>query len=166
MSAAVELSRLFPVERARDGAHVVVEATEAECEALTRRMGVNAVKSLRCTFDLRAEEADTIAAQGLLTAEIVQNCVVTLEPFESVIEEEFRVRFVPEGEEIPDLDIEADDEIVYAGNQIDLGEAASEQLALALDPFPRKPDAVLPDGAGEQQTSPFAALAKFRDPPP
>ena len=35
----------------------------------------------------------------------------------------------------------------YGGDSIDLGAALAEQLALALDPYPRKPGAKLPAGS-------------------
>ena len=75
-----------------------------------------------------------------------------------------RVRFVPEGREDPELDPDSDDEIPYSGVAIDLGEAAAEQLALMLDPYPRKPGADLPAAADDSQTSPFAALARLKRP--
>ena len=49
-----------------------------------------------------------------------------------------------------------------AMEQLDLGEAAAEQLALALDPYPRAPDAVLPDIPDEPEVLPFATLASLR----
>ena len=53
---------------------------------------------------------------------------------------------------------------------IDLGEAAAETLLLALDPYPRAPnaDAVLreagvkPEGEEEREPGPFAALAALK----
>ena len=52
---------------------------------------------------------------------------------------------------------------------IDVAEAVAEELALSLDPFPRKPGASLkgtpwavPED-GEGKPHPFAALAKLRD---
>jgi hypothetical protein len=48
------------------------------------------------------------------------------------------------------------------GAVADLGEALAEQLALALDPYPRAPDAALPPEAEEAPASPFARLAALR----
>ena len=93
-----------------------------------------------------------------------QSCVVSLEDFDSELAERFSVRFVPEGRESPELDLEADDEITYQGASIDLGEAASEQLALALDPFPRKPGAELQSVGDGPSGGAFAALGKLRPP--
>ena len=44
---------------------------------------------------------------------------------------------------------------------LDLGEAAAEQLALSLDPYPRAPGAELPEVATEAEANPFAALRRM-----
>ncbi len=92
---------------------------------------------------------------------MVQVCVVTLDEFAQPVQERFTVLFVPAGTETEDDDPEAPDQIPYEG-VIDLGEAAAEQLALALDPYPRRPDA--PELADEHGDAggPFAALAALR----
>ena len=88
--------------------------------------------------------------------------MVSLEEFEATQRETFKLRFVPAGMEIDDQDPESDDEIPFDGGVIDLGEAAVEQLALDLDPFPRMPGAKLPDEPEPANVSPFAALAALR----
>ena len=88
--------------------------------------------------------------------------MVTLDEFPQEIGEDFAVRFVPAGTE-SDEDPESEDEIPYESGLIDLGEATIEQLALALDPYPRKPGAALPEEAEPEDESPFAALARLRD---
>jgi uncharacterized protein YutE (UPF0331/DUF86 family) len=59
------------------------------------------------------------------------------------------------------------DTVFYSGGAIDLGEAAAETLALALDPFPRSPAAAAAlKEAGvlsEEEAGPFGALAGLRD---
>jgi uncharacterized metal-binding protein YceD (DUF177 family) len=161
---APEMPRPYPITRIGNGARFVVEARPDECGKLARRMNIDALHSLTCGFDLKRAPGDTIEAAGVLHARIRQVCVVSLEPFDSDIVEEFSVRFVPEGRESDDLDLESADEIGYAGGTLDLGEAASEQLALALDPFPRKPGAELPSSLASVDDSPFAALLKLRTP--
>ncbi len=42
----------------------------------------------------------------------------------------------------------------FVDGTLDLGEAAAEQLALALDPYPRAPDAVLPDMPEDAEAQP------------
>ncbi len=159
-----EMSRPFPTTRIGAGAVFVVDAKPAECRALAARMGVEAILSLSCRFDLRRGESDTVAASGALRARVRQVCVVSLEPFEAEMAEDFAIRFVPEGRESDELDLESDDEVTYAGGVLDLGEAAAEQLALALDPFPRRPGAELPEVALGDEGSPFSALSKLLPP--
>jgi uncharacterized metal-binding protein YceD (DUF177 family) len=160
-AVAPEMRRPFPVARIGDGACVDVEATPAELAALARRMGIPSIAALTCRFDLRRADGDAVHARCSLRARLQQICVVTLESFDSDLQEDFRLRFVPAGTESEEIDPEDDDEIGYDGGILDLGEAASEQLALALDPFPRKPGAELPDDQADRQAGAFAALARL-----
>ncbi len=148
-----------------------IVATPAECTAVARRLMIPGVAALSCDFRLTPAGDGTVLAQGRLTARVTRECVITLELFDAEIAELFRVRFVPELQlaelqlaEVEDdlLDLEGDDEIGYAGSHINLGEAAVEQLALALDPYPRMPGATLEEGdeAEESTASPFSALAR------
>ncbi len=156
-----ELSRPLAADRVGPaGLSERVDATPAECAALAARMRIPAVHALSCTFRLRPLPGATLEADGTLTASVTQECVVTLDAFEQDVSERFVVRFVPEGREGDDPDPEAPDEIPYAGAVIDLGEAAAEQLALALDPYPRKPGAELPEAAPDPEEHPFAKLAR------
>jgi uncharacterized metal-binding protein YceD (DUF177 family) len=160
-----ELPRPLPVDRVgAAGLDFTVTATPAECAAMARRLGVPDVAALSCAFRLRPDPGGVVLAEGRLQARLTQICVVSLDPFPVRLDERFRLRFVPEGREDPELDPESDDEIPYAGVAIDLGEAAAEQLALVLDPYPRKPGADLPAPPQDDAASPFAALARLRRP--
>jgi hypothetical protein len=154
-----------PLSLDRIGPHgldLAVEATPVECAALAERMQVPAVHGLSCTFHLIREGRDKVLARGHLRATVTQTCVVTLEDFDQDLQETFQVRFVPAGEETEDVDPEADDEIPFEGNLLDLGEAAAEQLALAIDPYPRMPGAEMPEEATDEDQNPFSALAGLR----
>ncbi|MCW3473950.1 YceD family protein [Limobrevibacterium gyesilva] len=158
-----ELHRPLSVDRVTaSGLEAVVEASDSERAALARRLGIPDVLALTCRFRLTPSQGGVVMAEGVLRGRLVRVCVVSLDAFEADVEERFRVRFVPAGTESDDLDPESDDEIGYSGSVIDLGEAAAEQLALGLDPYPRKPDADLPEAARAQDESPFAALARLR----
>jgi uncharacterized metal-binding protein YceD (DUF177 family) len=137
-----------------------IAATEAECAALAARFDLPALRSLQVRFRLRRDDGARVVAEGRLRAALVRTCVVSLEPFEVAVDETFRVAFVPEGDESEVFDPQADDEIPYAGGAIDLGEAAAEQLALTLDPYPHKPGVALPEDATSGRESPFAVLAR------
>ena len=93
---------------------------------------------------------------------MVQTSVLSLEPFEASIAEDFTCVFVPAGMETDEIDPESDDELPYEGEYLDLGEAAAEQLALALDPYPRAPGEETSQHEPEFEPLPFARLAGLR----
>ncbi|MFZ0019514.1 MAG: YceD family protein [Acetobacteraceae bacterium] len=158
-----ELHRPIAVERVGPGGlDITVEATVAECAALAERMGLPAVLALTCTFHLDREAAGTLLARGHLVARLMQTCVVSLDDFVNAVEERFAVRCVPDGGETDAPDPESLDEITFVDGTLDLGEAAAEQLALALDPYPRAPDAALPDMPADPEAQPFAALTPLQ----
>ncbi len=153
-----------PVSLDRIGPHgldVTVEANPGECSALAVRMNLPAVLAVSCVFHLIREGRDTVVARGVLRARVTQTCVVSLDDFDAAVEEVFQVRFVPSGEEADDIDPDADDEIPFEGNVIDLGEAAAEQLGLALEPYPRMPGVELPAAEDDPEPHPFAALRRL-----
>ena len=163
---APELQRPVPADRVgAAGLSVTVEADAAECAAIARRLLVPSVEAVRCQWSLRPAPGGAVEAEGSLRAQLHQDCVVTLDAFATIVVEEFAVRFVPAGTESDTADDpdEADELPIEAG-VLELGEATVEQLALALDPYPRKPGAVLPDGIGDEAETPFGALAKLRRP--
>jgi uncharacterized metal-binding protein YceD (DUF177 family) len=162
-----ELHRPLALDRIPPhGFETEITATAQECEALAARLRIPAVEALSCRFRLHKLPGGAVAADGGLHARVVQTCVVTLDDFPAEIDEAFRVRFVPAGTETDEEDLtadpESDDEIPYEGVFIDLGEAAAEQLALTLDPYPRSPGAVLPEAAADPGLLPFSLLAALR----
>jgi uncharacterized metal-binding protein YceD (DUF177 family) len=143
------------------GLTMTIDATEAECAALAERMGLPAVYAVSCGFRLVRESRDKVLAHGHLRARVVRTCVISLEDFETEVEDRFDVRFVPSGEEDEDVDPDSVDEIPFEGNMIDLGEAAAEQLGLALDPYPRMPGVEMPEVEDDPEPHPFAVLRKL-----
>ena len=143
------------------GLDLTVEANLAECSALAVRMNLPAVLAVSCTFHLIRESRDKILARGVLRAQVTQTCVISLEEFDAPLQEVFQVRFVPAGEEGDNIDPDSDDEIPFEGNLIDLGEAAAEQLGLALDPYPRMPGVEMPEIEDDPEPHPFAALRRL-----
>lgn len=103
--------------------------------------------------------------KGRVEAEAVQTCGLTLEPLPILIDERFQVDLIEADPQATEDEIEVtldeDGPDRIEDGRIDLGQYAIEQLALNLDPFPRKPGAefVQPDEPGEQ--SPFAVLKAF-----
>ena len=65
------------------------------------------------------------------------------------------------------LDAEAEDVEPLVAGAIDIGEAVAQQLSLALDPFPRAPEALALSAEppqGEAVDSPFAVLKTWHKP--
>ncbi len=159
---APEFSRPLPLGLVGpEGRRVVLEADEGERAALARRLGIPVVERLRAELLLRPETGGAVRAEGRLDAAVVQLCVVTLEPVAQRVEDEVALRLLPAGQE-PRDEPDEPDEIATRNGVADLGEAVAEQLALALDPYPRAPGAVLPAEASEPGERPMAALAKLR----
>jgi uncharacterized metal-binding protein YceD (DUF177 family) len=144
----------------------------AEREALARRAGVNAVPTLSANFHVAPDGRGGASVEGALRASVTQNCVVTLEEFDSPIEEPISVRFAPPETIVGDpdglVDISGDDPPdPLVNGALDLAEVVGEFLALAVDPYPRKPGAVFepPADPSHGKDSPFAALEKLKDRP-
>lgn len=146
---------------------VKLEAGTDECAALARRFAIPAVRCLTAEIALEAKGTQVLAA-GRLRASIVQSCAVSGEDLPVEIDEPLTFRFVPEPA-IDDAEIELAeeecDEIFYSGTAFDLGEAAAQSLALAIDPYLTGPNAqtvrkqVL---AAQEPSGPFAALAGLK----
>ncbi|MGF1611617.1 MAG: DUF177 domain-containing protein [Kiloniellales bacterium] len=164
---AVEFSRLVPRDRLLegDGCHEI-EARAEERQALARRFGLLALERLRAHLRLepsesRGGERGLVRLTGRFEAELMQACVVSLEPVRSRLEGDFELLYslVPQGltgrsgEWRPGPEPGAG-EVVFGPDEVeppelvgpaglDLGEAVAQQLALTIDPYPRAPGAVL-----------------------
>jgi uncharacterized metal-binding protein YceD (DUF177 family) len=166
-----EFSRPFRLDELGSAPRIVtIEADAAERAALAKRFGLLAIDRLAADAQL-IREGDIVRADGTLAADVVQACVASGEPVAAAITEGFSLRFVPAGHEHDAEEVELEegelDEVDYEGGTVDLGEAAAQTLALALDPFPRAPNAdeKLRDAGviGEQDAGPFAALKVLKD---
>ncbi|WP_174274932.1 YceD family protein [Sphingomonas bacterium] len=166
---APEFARPFGLDTLGEPRAVAIAADAAERAALAARFDLLRLDTLEAGATLTRDK-DVISAEGRLRARVVQACVATGVALPRAIDAPFTIRFVPETD-APDEEIEvapdALDDMAYAGNSIDLGEAVAQTLALALDPFPRAPDAdavlrevgVLQEGEATAPT----ALAGLRD---
>lgn len=150
------------------GRRLDLVADDAARAAIAKAAGLAALPRLEAGFDLTRQGADGLRAVGRVSATVVQNCVVTLEPIESRIDEAVDLVFLPDvalPAEAVDLEaLQADEppEAIRDG-VIDLGAVATEFLLLGLDPYPRKPGAVFEaPPAGDPVSHPFAALAALK----
>lgn len=171
----LEFSRPVAVERlAPRETRMEIEAGDAERRALAARFGLLDLPSLKAVVRLRPIQGTRLVrVTGEFAADVVQACVVTLAPVAAHVAEGFELVYGPEemefgAEIIVDLDTEDPPEPIIDG-VIDIGEAVAEHLALALDPFPRAPGALLPEMEAAPDDvapkNPFAILAALKDKP-
>jgi uncharacterized metal-binding protein YceD (DUF177 family) len=164
MTAAGEFSRPVEIGRLPEGrTGMTIAATPAECTMLARRFSLLAVDRLEAALCLEWVAGRLLRLEATLSAEVVQECVVTLEPVRSQVEDRFVLLYGPAAE-TNNVMLREDEEVLepIVDGRIDLGEAVAQQLSLAIDPFPRAPGAAGPVALGEGIASPFAALATWR----
>ena len=165
-----EFSRPVRLDRlSSDPTELRIEATPAERAALASRFGLVEVAAL--SADLRlVRSGEIVRAEGALDGAVTQSCVATGEPVPAVVRTPFSLAFYPET-----MDAQAEerelseaelDTLFYQGDSVDIGEASAETLALALDPWPRAPnadDALRAAGVKrEEEVGAFSALAALK----
>lgn len=148
-------------------------ATAAEREALKRRLDLVSLDDLKAAGALRrGPRAGVIIVQGKLEAQVVQQCVVTLDPVTSHLLVPFERYFTTEplpatGEIVVGVEDEEPDPLV--DDVLDIGELVVEELSLSLDPYPRSPDAdavlahfIPKDGEDDNARTPFGKLQSLK----
>lgn len=177
MAQSPEFSRMMTVRELseRDGRSFAVTAGAEECRRVAERLDLVALAGLAFAGRLeRGPRAGVLILRGRLEAEATQRCVVTLEPVPARLAVEIERYFAlgPEAE-VDEILVSPDDEEPEPldADCLDLGEIAVEELALALDPYPRAVDAEAELEAqrhamseeAETRRSAFSALAALRD---
>lgn len=163
----------------QNGTHIPFEANEEERAGLAKRFDLLELSSFKGKVAIKPWRRHGLSLEGHFTAEVIQACVTTLEPITSRLSQDFTLHFLPAeminhdaaaaaaSEIIVDVQSEDPPEPIENG-QIDVGEAVSEQLAVTIDPYPKKPGATF-DGVvdaapeeGGKPANPFAALEKLK----
>jgi hypothetical protein len=156
------------------GLHRDIEAGPAAREAMAEAAGLREILSASASLDVTPKSGGRVHVTGRVRARIGQTCVVTLDPIENELDEPIDLVFAPP-EQIPDLSALVDEaaesetetpdppEPIING-VIDLGRLATDALFLAVDPYPRRPDAVFepPVETADPMDHPFAALKALR----
>tara|TARA_R110000823_G_scaffold114964_1_gene237480 strand:+ start:1041 stop:1619 length:579 start_codon:yes stop_codon:yes gene_type:complete len=162
---------------------IILEASAQERAALAKRFELVLIDSLTAELTIIAASNGEVTVRGPMHAQIVQSCVTTLEPVPEMVEDEVKVLFSPHvsEEDMPsnpdDLEDLSEDELMALLDQpeplvdgkIDVGEVVSQFLAVAMNPYPRKDGAELPEAAlieeeaDEERPNPFAKLAGLKE---
>lgn len=158
------------------------KATEAERAAIVEALDLTQCFSVSAKVTVHARAGGRYVVNGRLLADVEQACVVTLEAIPQHIDERLEGEFCPQSDLSAASPVEAhfdadaeDEPIGIIDGQLDVGQLVFENLALAIDPFPRAADAAevrlergpsgptKPAGAEtERAPNPFAVLAKLK----
>jgi hypothetical protein len=145
------------------------EADERTRDRIARLLELVRLESF--TADVRITPwLDGAELNGRWRARVIQTCGVTLDDFESELDGSFRLRVVPASSKlaVPQgaetmVDPEAEDPPdVLGGDVIEVGGYLVEQLALEVDPFPRKPGVSFEPPSPGPAISPFAVLQSLK----
>ncbi|MEP4380190.1 MAG: YceD family protein [Alphaproteobacteria bacterium] len=156
---SISIVELSAAERQVEKIHV----DAVECAAIAERLDILSIESLSAELELFRDLTGDVNLVGRILADIVQACVVTLEPVAQHIDVRVYQRFSARLEEDEGDDEDPVEPIV--DDEIEVGDLIVQNLSLALDPYPRAPDAEfeeVDDEAGKP-SGPFAALAALRD---
>lgn len=143
-------------------------------KALAAELGVNALRKLRFAGALRALGKRDWILEATLGATVVQDCVVTLDPVTTRIDQKVVRRYLAGFDEPQDAEVEMpeDDTTEALGSHIDPYEVMIESLSLAIPAYPRKEGEALGQAVftapgvqplRDEDTKPFAALSALKD---
>lgn len=175
----------FPVSVQRlpqKGLNVKIDADERERKIMTGNHDLVDVRSFKAEFLVTQWKKNGIRLRGTIRADIVQSCIVTLEPVEARVDEKVDTVFVPENSRLARSPLDESGEMIlsadgpdapetFSGDSIDIGAVAEEFFGLAINPYPRKADAVVPEAEPdevdeiEKPVNPFAKLAEWKQKP-
>ncbi|MGQ4272584.1 YceD family protein [Terrihabitans sp. B22-R8] len=175
MSDPVIFSRPVNVnEVPGQGSHFAISANEDERARLAAFLDLPEIQRLEAKFHVKPWGRTGLSVRGEIDAEIVQICGVTLEPFPARVQDEVDANFTDPADLPPveqqagaeyEANLDAPDLLVNGG--VDLGALASEHLALAMDPYPIRPEATsrqveaAPEDRDDSTHRPFAALDRL-----
>ncbi len=149
--------------------------TTEQCRAIANDLGLLGLRKLRFAGTLSPAGKRDWQMTAHLGATVTQECVVTLAPVNTRIEEDVTRQWIQGLVVAPDADeIEMPEDVSQEplGDVIDLGAVMIEALALALPLYPRADGATLDSQVfaepgvtpmRDEDARPFAGLASLRD---
>jgi hypothetical protein len=166
MSPVLPLSEIVRVNEIGTSLDRTLEPDGTTRAKIARTLDLASLDAFTATLTIRPARVGWTLS-GRVVAEAVQTCGLTLEPLPVSIDETFSLDLVEAAEPVAgeEVEITLDDDSpdVIEDGRIDLGQYAVEQLALTLDPFPRKPGAEFVQPEEPADISPFAVLKAIRD---
>lgn len=159
----------------RAPAHLTIEADAEELTRLAAFLGILAVHRVTAELEVGPWRSVGVKVEGTVEAALEQECIVTLEPVVTRVEEAVSMRLMPGddprsgGGEVDIDPLGRDDPDTFSGRTIDLGAIVVEHIVLGLDPYPRAPGVTFEEASGaypskddDDRESPFAALGDLK----
>lgn len=175
MMPAIPLERFHDFSDLSDaGYETTVVATPEELVRLAVWADVKEVTRLEARISVKRQSKTRFHLETDFVADIVQISVVTLEPVKSQIAAHFTRelhlsrglhRYADKGGLVTPASAEDEAPEEIASTSYDLAEPLREELALAIDPYPREPGAefAAPGDADDHSESPFAVLETLKN---
>lgn len=180
MTQIFDLSLSIPsADVTADARSYKIEASKTEMDALVERFKISSLESLIADLSVfSTSDYDAIIVSGNIKAQLKQYCIVSLDPVEETINEDFKLMLVsPEvADQFDDdemyLDPKAPDYDAFEGGALELGEIVAQTMSVMMNLYPRRDDAELTavknpavsiNADLEKKPNPFAALSKLND---
>lgn len=174
MSDAPPIERIYELGKLSEaGDEVLIKASGDDLTRLAQWADLLGVERFEGAVSLRKISPTRFAYDAVLTVDIVQACVVTLDPVRSHIAHSFarELHYTPPLKRHEDIagelmlaagDDDVPDEIT--STRYDLAGPLLEEFVLAIDPYPRAPGVAFeaPADAVAKPESPFAVLKKLK----
>jgi len=169
------LTRKVQLTAVEWGAEKSIEINEDERNAIIELLDLVDLDAVEFVYRLREGRGQRVHLTGRLRADVVQTCVVSLEPVPAAIDVLVEAEFWPP-KKIAELQARAEDPAQghetdwpepIDGDTINLGPLVYETLATALDPYPKKIGARFDWSDARQspetlKNNPFAALKELK----
>lgn len=176
MTIGLPLTHSYNLARLGNAGDVVVfAASTAERAAIAQWSGIVSLESFDARVEINKLAPNRFGLSFLLTADLTQACVVTLDAVKSRMERRFarELQFHGSPRHKPDaaeqgtelvLDSEEEGPEQIESLHYDLAGPMLEEFVLSLEPYPRCPGVEFSpqSGTGEQPESPFAVLKTLK----
>lgn len=162
------LPRTISVRSLAREERITIEASPEERAAIAEALDIVSLESLTAELAVRPWRGAGVRVEGTVRGALTQECVATLEPVSSTVEEEIDVRLDPDAEPASEVEVDiesADPPEPLETDVVDVGAIALEHFVLGIDPYPRAPGAVFEphEEDVEEEPSPFAVLASLKN---
>jgi uncharacterized metal-binding protein YceD (DUF177 family) len=173
--ASPPLERIYNLARlARAGDEMTITTNPDELQRIAQWAEIRSLDALTARISLQRLSAVRYNYDADLRAELTQDCVVTLEPVRSVVQRTIHreIHYAESGPHAGSVSVEADlaadDDVIEEISDLhyDLAAPLLEELALAIDPYPRAPGVTFspPSEQDGPPESPFAVLKNLKKP--